>query len=245
MADDQPRGKNQPAEDQPADAGPQPQDPWQGRETSEFPSTGDGTAILPAAGPGQTAPLPPAGGAGEQPPRWTARAGVPAQAPRGAIPQEQEEWVPERESRSWWLPVLITLAVLILLGLIGLGIWMALHSSSGPAPAASNSPGTSPSPSPASPTPSPSPASSAPLVEVPDVRGETVSDAKDTLGGVGLKVKVQTQVTNAQPPGTVLSTQPTAGSKVRAGTEVTLVVAQAPSPSPSASPSRSSPSPTP
>jgi PASTA domain len=243
VADDQPN-----PEDQPADTAHQPQDPWHGRETSEFPPTGDETAALPPPGRGDTAPLPAAGGPGEEPPRWTARAGVPARPPRGAVPQEQE-WVPEQEPRSWWLPLLITLAVLILLGLIGLGVWLALHAQPGPTPGASPSTSASPSAvaSSASPTPSPSPASSAPLVEVPDLHGQTVSDAQATLQGLGLTVQVQTQVTDAQPAGTVISTRPTVGSKVPAGSQVTLIVAAPPptSASPSPSPSASSPSPTP
>jgi hypothetical protein len=242
VADDQPN-----PEDQPADAAHQPQDPWLGHETSEFPSTGDETATLPPPGRGDTAPLPTAGGPGEEPPRWTARAGVPARPPRGAVPQEQE-WVPEQEPRSWWLPLLITPAVLILLGLIGLGIWMALHAQPGPTPAASTSPSSSPSPAAsASPTPSASPASSVPLVEIPDLHGQSVSDAQATLQGLGLTVQVHNQVTNAQPAGTVISTQPTVGSKVPVGSQVTLIVAVPPptSASPSPAPSPSSPSPTP
>jgi hypothetical protein len=137
--------------------------------------------------------------------------------------------------------------VLVLLGLIGIGIWLVLHASSGPAPAASTSPSASPSPavSSAPPTPSPSPASSAPLVQVPDLHGQSVSDAETLLGQLGLTFQVQTQVTDAQPAGTVISTRPGAGTKVPARSQVTLIVA-APVPtsaSPAPSPSPTSPTP--
>jgi cytoskeletal protein RodZ len=176
--------------------------------------------------------MPPVTGAEEAPPRWTARAGVPVRGPRQAAPQEQP-WVPDQEPRTWWAPILIVLAILVLLGLIALGLWLAMRGQPTPAPSASASPTSSASPSP-SPTPSQTTPSASPpaiLVAVPPVRGLSVSDAQTILQSQGLNSKVVTQVSDL-PPGTVIDTNPAASTQVPAGTEVTLFVATPP-PSPS------------
>ncbi|TML26933.1 MAG: PASTA domain-containing protein [Actinobacteria bacterium] len=187
----------EPPPDQPAD------------ETARFPVAPDETAPQPRAD--GTAVLPqaqePEGGA-----RWSARAGVPPAGPRPATVHEQQ-WVPERApSGTWWLPIVIGLAALLLLGLIGLGMWLALRGS-GPAPRPSATPSASvtsasPSPSP-SPSASPSPSPSA-VVPVPAL------------------ARVVNRVTDAVPAGTVIDTDPTAGTRVPVGSTVTVFVATPP-----------------
>jgi beta-lactam-binding protein with PASTA domain len=78
------------------------------------------------------------------------------------------------------------------------------------------------------------------LVSVPSLHGVSVTDAEQILQSQGLNWKVVTRVSNADPAGTVIDTDPAAGTPVPAGTEVTLFVATAPptsaSPSPTGSP---------
>lgn len=199
-------------------------------ETVVQPPSADGTAVLPQAS--ET----------EEQPRWSARAEVPA-GPRGAVPRPQ--WVPEEAppSRSWWLPILIGLLVLVLVGLIGLGLWLALRASN-PVPTPSATPSavpTAPSPTP-SPSPTASPSPSAATIPMPAVTNLSVSDALPILQGQGLVPKVVTQVNDTVPAGTVIATDPAAGVPVAVGSSVTVHVATA---SPSPSPSASSPSPSP
>ncbi len=199
-------------------------------ETAPQAPASDGTALLPGAA--QT---------GEQP-KWSARAGVPA-GPRRPAP-EQEQWVPEERvpSRFWWTPVLIGILVLVLVGLIGLGLWLALRGST-PAPTPTGTP--SPVPTTTSPTPSPSPSPSASpsvaTVPVPPLANVAVSDALPILQGQGLVPKVVTDVNDSVPAGTVIGTDPPAGTQVPVGSTVTVHVATN-SPSPSPSPSSPDPS---
>lgn len=70
------------------------------------------------------------------------------------------------------------------------------------------------------------------LVEVPDVVGETESQARSAIGDLGLKVDV-VQQSSSEPAGTVLSQSPVAGSQVERGSKVTITVASGPTSTPS------------
>jgi beta-lactam-binding protein with PASTA domain len=65
------------------------------------------------------------------------------------------------------------------------------------------------------------------MVGVPGLSGASVSDAQQILQARGLNSKVVTQVSD-QLAGTVIDTDPPAGTQVPAGTEVTLFVATPP-----------------
>src|SRR5690242_14745856 len=109
--------------------------------------------------------------AAEPPPRWSARAGVPVRY------QEPEPgWVPGDEPpRTWWARVRIVVAIVVLLGLIGLGLWFAVRGGPAAVPSASAAPSSaasSPSPSPP-PSPSASASPSVTMVPVPDLNGAT------------------------------------------------------------------------
>jgi hypothetical protein len=188
-----------------------------------------------------TTVMPPATGRPEgQGARWSARAGVPA------AEAADEEWVPPEEpGGAWWLPLALGIGGLILLALVGLGVWFAVrHSGNTPAPVASETVSPAPSPTP-SPTPSPPPSPSAPpsptaaTVSLPDLRGTSLSDAQQVLTGLGLVPAVSNQVDGSVPAGSVVGTDPPANSTVAVGSKVTLLVAVPPAPSPTP------PSPTP
>jgi PASTA domain len=270
---DRPAPGDRPGPDQPRPAGQPPvaepttgtaQDPWQGQaETVLHPVAGDQTIRLPLAppgdqqppgtrppvGPGGTAMVPrvPGGGPDEQGGRWAARAGVP----RGDA--EEEDWVPAEESGgAWWLPLVFGIGGLILLALVGGGLWLAFqHSGNAPAPAVSASPTPSAAPSslppsvPPSPSPVPSLSPSPALVDLPDLRGVAVGDAQQVLATLGLNSTVRTQPDASRQPGIVIGTDPQPG-QVPAGSTVTLTVAAAPATSAPPSPTLpASPTPTP
>jgi hypothetical protein len=192
------------------------------KETAKFPRpAADETSVLPAAQePGQ----PPA--------RWSARAGIPVRN------QEPEPgWVREEgPPRTWWAPVVIVVAIVVLLGLISLGLWLAVKGQPTPVPSPSVAPSSAASS--ASPTPSPtgSPRPTVTMVPVPVVRGETVDEARQALQAQGLDSRVVNRVSD-QPAGTVIDTSPPAGTLVPAGTEVTLFVATPPPSSANPNPS--------
>ncbi len=214
MVDEEPI-QSQPGEGQPA------QDSPSGDETARLPPVAD---QAPTAADG-TAVLPRADEAGD-PSRWSARAGVPVRRSGEAAPQEQQ-WVPDQGPRVWWMPILIGLVILILLGLVSLGLWLALRGST-PAPA----PTTAPSATSASPTPSsPPPTSASPpavLVPIPPLANVPVDQATEILRSQGLVAKIVNRVSDSLPAGTVIDTDPAAGTQVPVGSQVTLFVATPP-----------------
>jgi beta-lactam-binding protein with PASTA domain len=64
-------------------------------------------------------------------------------------------------------------------------------------------------------------------VSVPGVTGESQDAATASLRAAGLKAVVDKREVEEPAPGTVISQSPSAGSQVKAGSEVTIVVAQA------------------
>ncbi len=71
-----------------------------------------------------------------------------------------------------------------------------------------------------------------PFPRVPDLAGTKVRPAKQELRRAGFGVAVQLQESASAPSGTVLFTIPAAGTRVRPGAQVTLVVAKKPPPPP-------------
>ena len=67
-----------------------------------------------------------------------------------------------------------------------------------------------------------------PQVDVPDVTGQQFDQANATLTGRGFKVVRKDQVTDNQPPGTVLKQSPGANQSIDKGSTITLAVAKQP-----------------
>jgi eukaryotic-like serine/threonine-protein kinase len=65
-------------------------------------------------------------------------------------------------------------------------------------------------------------------VKVPDVTGETESQAKSNLEAAGFTVITNTQTSSSATPGTVIDEVPAGGTPLAAGSNVTIVVAKAP-----------------
>lgn len=125
----------------------------------------DETVPLPPAG-GDTVPLPASGEADAGPERtdgppsatvWSGRARVPVGEPA----EPAEEWpVTDPGGGRWWLPMLVGAVAVLLLGVLGVGVWLIVQALGEPrspvVPAASPSPSPSGSAT-ASPTPSAAP----------------------------------------------------------------------------------------
>lgn len=207
----------------------------------------DDTAPLPADETAtnepadDTAPLP------VTPGTWSGRAEVPRpeQAAVGAAPPEWDE-AGERPSHRWCLPILVGILALFLLGVLTYGIWLIVRSNEGgtgpvtPSPSAATATSATPRPTSAAPTtgpPTPSPTSTAAAtVPMPSLVGQPEATARAALDRLGLVYRLEFR-TSDRTPGTVIETEPGAGTTVPLGTQVTLVIAEAPTaPAPTATP---------
>ncbi|SCG55917.1 PASTA domain-containing protein [Micromonospora humi] len=207
---------------------------------------GDATGVQPGgAGDDATRPLPggtsrPLDATSRQEPvgggAWSGRAGVPPPRPAG-YPEPGAEWYgDEQAGRRWWMPILLGVLALVLIGLIALGVWLALRAAdrdSGPGTSPSAVPSTS-APTSAAPTsasPSSSPPSTPPTttaaaeVPMPPLVGLPESAARAALDRLGIDYRVQRRPSD-RPAGTVVATDPEAGYSVGEGERVTLVVAE-------------------
>lgn len=79
----------------------------------------------------------------------------------------------------------------------------------------------------ARPTSASPPAGQAELVTVPDLRGRPLADAREVIGGAGLRLAGTDPLASARPEGTVLMQEPAPGARVPPGSGVRLMVAQA------------------
>ncbi|HEU4424616.1 MAG TPA: PASTA domain-containing protein [Pilimelia sp.] len=239
----------------PDDKTPSSEGPAGPAETAPLPAASDGpaepdeTAQLPAAaapgpdetaqlptGPDETAALPKAG-------TWSARAEVPPPgAPAGYRyggpgdtayrPGQAVEWDeggPDDEGGRWWLPIVIAVVALLLLGVLGFGLWLISSAEDGTEPA-----GPTPAPSRATPTTRPAPTTKPPgttapaAIPVPPVVGLPAADAQTALSSVGLVYRLEFRPSETAPPGTVIASDPPPGVRVPPGSEITLVIATAP-----------------
>jgi hypothetical protein len=202
-------------------------------------------------------------------PRWAARASVPPDAPDdlnypalGAEdhPATAKPAPVSEEERSGLSPAVIALIVLVLLAILGTGLWLIFrNSSSTPIPAPSGQQGTAPATTAAptesatpAPTPSattattpaappttavpapppPTPTQAPATVTVPRLVGLPEAQAKQRLTDLGLTFQVEYQQADGKKTGTVLSSNPAEGAQVPKGTRVTLIVAAAPASTP-------------
>ncbi|MEV4662472.1 PASTA domain-containing protein [Micromonospora echinofusca] len=196
---------------------------------------GDATRPVPVDGTApldRTAAMPPERSG---PAAWSGRAEV---RPAGPADQPETEWYAEDQgARRWWLPILWGVIVLLLVGLLGVGLWLALQPGdddpSGPEPSPSPSvtraSPTTPAPTSAAPTsasPSASPSPSVPAeLPMPPVVNLPLATAQAILDDVGLGHRVEYE-TSDRPAGTVIRSEPAAGELVPRDEEVTLVVAR-------------------
>ena len=232
MSDDRPG----PPRKQPED-GTHPRPPSTGSPDETAPVGRPPDETAPVERPaGATAPLPPTQRSG--PAAWSGRAEVPSVRPGADRELASNEWyADEQPGRPWWLPILWGIVLLLLVGLLGVGLWLARQASDedGTAPQSpqptTQAPPTSASASPTTRSPSPPTTSPAPAqLPVPPLVGLSEAAARAMLDQLDLDYEVRYRPSD-RPAGTVISTDPEAGELVEAGDEIMLVVAVA-SPSP-------------
>lgn len=200
--------------------------PGEADATRRPPPTGDRTARQE---PGdRTAPLPAA---------WSGRAGVPPPRPVDYQEAGTEWYTEEQAGRRWWMPILLGILALLLIALIGLGVWLALRAADrSPAPsppptrAPTSAPATTAAPTSAAPSsqpPTTPPATTAAArVPMPPLVGLPEAAARAILDRLGVDYRVETR-TSDRPAGTVIETDPGAGKLISEGDQVTVVVAEA------------------
>ncbi|MEU8152759.1 PASTA domain-containing protein [Micromonospora sp. NPDC048986] len=198
--------------------------------------------IRPGPQADRTAPIPPA---------WSGRAEVRSPRPDDA---GGEWYVEEQGGRRWWSPILWGVLALLLAGLLGGALWVVLaerdddRDDRGPTPSppptsAPSALPTSAAPTSAAPTsesPSSSPTTDAPAeLPVPPLAGLPQATAEGLLARLGLAYRVVYRPSEL-PPGTVVGTEPEAGTSVSTDDEVLLIISQAEPPT-GASPTTPSP----
>jgi hypothetical protein len=206
----------------------------------------DATSVLPAVDDGGTpteryVPAT-ANWADDDGPIWAGRAGVRHPRPGYDDDFTRTDWaaVPsEEEPRGkWWMPIVVGIVGLLLLGLLGWGIYLIVQSTGDDdttpavtpsiAPTATTEPATKPTTTaPATTEPTASPTPSPTDVTVPALKGLSSEEARAALDRKGLRYRLRF-VTSDSPAGTVIDSDPAEGQQVPADTVITLIIAAAP-----------------
>ncbi|WP_436525032.1 PASTA domain-containing protein [Actinoplanes sp. HUAS TT8] len=168
---------------------------------------------------------------------WTGRAAVRAPGPRE---DPETEWVPgppgEEPSGRWWMPIVVGIVALLLVGLLAFGIYLIVRNSGAdvdtPQPTPTPTRAATTAPATTQPTTEP-PVSTAPTTDpaateatVPALRGMPLADAEAALARSGLSYRVIQLPSDAE-PGTVIDCDPAEGQVVPPDSKITLVVAAA------------------
>jgi hypothetical protein len=223
----------------------------------------DATKVAPRpdATPDATSVMPPAGddwAPSRANPVWSGRAEVrPPQPGRASYDTDWQSTgptpAPGKQTDRWWMPIVVGIIVLILLALLGWGIYLIVQNSKDDSvsPSASTAttaattaptsaaPTTPTSAAPTTTTPSAEPTTTEPTtteVLVPALLGLSLDDARDALNQTGLRYRVLYQSSSTAPQGIVIDSDPPEGQVVPPDTRVTIVVAGT---DPSATPSTS------
>ena len=213
-----------------------PNDGWTADRTQQMPGQGDnGTAVMPAAGDWDAPDAP-----------WSGRAEVRPPLPAG-YGTTMADWAavppPEEPRGKWWMPILVGILALILLGLLGWGIYLILQNSANnedtpaPTPSASAPTTTSPTTEPTT-TPPTTPPTTQPTqtsLTVPALVGLSQEEAQEALDRSGLTYRLIFRASDAA-PGTVIDSDPAEGQQVPPDTQVTLVIAAEPQTEPGTPP---------
>jgi len=217
------------------------------------PRSGDATSIMPPvggdAGRGSSSNSTPTSWSAAEAP-WSGRAEVRPPRPGD---YDSADWAtePPAEPRGrWWMPILVGIIGLVVVGLLGWGIWLIARAQSNgggtpattptaatPAPTATHpiaTQATAP-PTTAQPTSETTPST----VTIPALRGLTQEEGQQALTRRGLSSRLRFVNSTKAPPGTVIDSDPAEGQQVPPDTVVTLVIAAEPTTSPT--PSSTSP----
>jgi hypothetical protein len=170
---------------------------------------------------------------------WSGRAGV--RPPSG---YDDADWAavnPDEPHGRWWMPIVVGIVGLALLGLLGWGIYLIVQSTgdgeTSPGVTASVAPPADTAPTSAAPTtratrqattePTRSVPPSPRDITVPALRGLSSAEARAALDRKLLSYRLRF-VASDSPAGTVIDSDPAEGQQVPADTVITLIVAAAP-----------------
>ncbi|HEV8565999.1 MAG TPA: PASTA domain-containing protein [Actinoplanes sp.] len=256
--DDATRIQGRPGSNHPDD-GPRSSDAWVFDRSDQAPQDDDATAVAPqpprdddatAVAPrppqrGATSIMPPVDwGTGKAAAPWAGRAEVRPPRPGVDSDYPDSDWaaVPSSEPRGkWWMPILIGIVALILVALLGWGIWLIIRAQDKndgtPAPVPTTSaappPTTQPTTQATTEAPTTRPTTTEPTqtaVTVPALRGLSQQEAQQALSRRGLAARLRFVPSTKAPPGTVIDSDPPEGQEVPPDTTVTLIIAAAPTP---------------
>jgi PASTA domain len=244
------------------DDGPRPGDAWVGDHTEQMPGTppaaDDATVVTPRPSQrDETSVMPPARDWSAQDAAWAGRAEVRPPRPGQSDYGTGSDWdaVPPVEPRGkWWMPILVGILALILLGLLGWGIYLITQdtgdgdetpapATSASAPAVTTEPTTAPTstaPTTTPPTTEPTESTNPAEVTVPALVGLSRADAQEALQRRGLRFRAISRPSDAT-PGTVIDSDPAEGQQVPADTQVTLVIAAQRTTTPTTQPTTTGP----
>jgi hypothetical protein len=215
--------------------------PRSGDTTRQMPPADDDATVPapPVRRPDATSILPPVdeAGAGAGAAAWAGRAEVrPPQPGYDTEPEWGVAPAPEPRGR-WWMPILIGIVALILLALLGWGIWLIVQAQDrntpAPAPVVTTPiapPSTEPTTEPTTTPPTTEP--TATEVTVPALRGLSRDQAQAALSRRGLSSRLRFVVSDDAPAGTVIDSDPEEGQEVPPDTVVTLIIAAEPTTQP-------------
>ena len=143
---------------------------------------------------------------------------------------------PPGQRDRWWMPIVVGIVVLLLLGVLAWAIYVIVQNSGDATPtptattsaAATTEPTQAPSSEPATTEPTTTPPTTEPTsteVTVPALKGMSVEDATYALSQRGLKYRL-IYVADPSPAGTVIDSDPAEGQEVPPDTAITLVIAK-------------------
>jgi hypothetical protein len=243
---------------------PLPRTPADADRTQTFPAADDdATVVAPRALSDSTSVLPPVDARTQSYDRntdnwaddgdavWSGRAGVRAPRPGSGDDFTRTDWaaVPADEPRGkWWMPIVVGIVALTLLGLLAWGIFLIAESTGtaedppavtppavapvtttpATAPPSTGPPSTQPPSTVATTTEPPSSPPAAPAdITIPALKGLSSDEARAALDRKGMSYRLRF-VTSDSPAGTVIDSDPTEGQQVPADTIITLIIAAPP-----------------
>lgn len=223
------------------------------------PSGSDATSVLPASGT-HTERYDRSSDtwADDAGPVWAGRAGVRPPRPGSGDDFAPSDWTTahlDEPRGKWWMPIVVGIVGLVLLGLLTWGIYLIATSSGGDTdttpevttsavrPENTGTGGTPPTIAPTTTPPQSSAVATASDVTIPALVGLSADEARAALDRKGMNYRLRF-VTADAPAGTVIESDPAEGQQVPPDTVVTLIIAQPPAssaPPDTPSPSQSTP----
>jgi hypothetical protein len=229
------------------DDGPRSGDAWVFDRTQQQPPIEDDATVV-SPGPPQrdaTSIMPPARddwAANESGAPWAGRAEV---RPPRPTDYTETDWTttasPAEPRGKWWMPILVGIIGLILVALLGWGIWLIIQAQNkddqapAPIPSAAAPATTPPATEPTTTPPTTKPTTTEPTktaVTIPALRGLSQQDAIQALNRVGLSARLRYLASADASAGTVLDSDPEEGQEVPPDTVVTLIIAASPTTAP-------------